>query len=376
MEPDDFTRWQEQHADSNIWAYLGDDFVVIDPDGPGAEEFVQSLSLPGGPVSLSGNKSRHRWFRAESPFKPVRVQMEDGSMLEIRTGRQGMLVPPSVHPDTNKPYQWAESKNPWEIDFPEFPLEPYERIKALQKKPISEIEPGRSEDPATGKLDIKRYLDYYGVGYQIKQLDGQRILYSFSRCLFADQLTTRDNQGDSGIIQGPNGKPGYHCFHSHCTSKTWHDVRQAISGEKPIVQFYRDDTPLAQENLSPAWERAVMSVGELRTMKFPEKRKVLSPWLSEQSIILVAGWRRVGKTWFAVGLVDAITRGAPFGPWQTINPVSCLYIDGETAVQDAQERAHLLELSAEEKSKEQFLVYSDFWGNSLGLPEGSLLSQV
>jgi len=91
---EDFAHWEEQHADSNIWVYLGDDFVVIDPDGPGAEEFVKSLALPGGPVSLSGNKSRHRWFRAASPFKPVRVQMEDGSLLEIRTGRQGMLVPP------------------------------------------------------------------------------------------------------------------------------------------------------------------------------------------------------------------------------------------------------------------------------------------
>ena len=376
VEPDDFARWEEQHADSNIWVYLGDDFVVIDPDGPGAEEFVQSLDLPGGPVSLSGNKSRHRWFGAASPLKPVRVQMEDGSLLEIRTGRQGMVVPPSIHPTTKRPYQWAEGKAPWDIDFPDFPLEHYERIKALQEKPVSGIEPGRSESPATGRLDIKRYLDYYRVAYQIKELDGQRILYAFERCLFADQHTTPDNAGDSGIIQGPDGKPGYHCFHNHCASKTWHDARKSISGDEPIAQLYRDDKSLDKEKISPTWERAVMSVRELRTMKFPEKRKIISPWLSEQSIVLVAGWRGVGKTWFAVGLVDAITRGTPFGPWQTITPVSCLYIDGEMAVQDAQERANLLELSANKEPKEQLLVYSDYWRNSLGLPKGNLLDPV
>jgi hypothetical protein len=369
---DEFHEWAEQYPDANIWTLLVNGFVVLDPDCPEAEEFVQSLKLPKCPTSVSGNRSTHRWFKMAQPIKAIKTSTGGGqTFLELRAGRMGMLAPPSLHPVTQKEYRWLEGHSPWEISFPDFPKDAYIHIQALMQKTTEE-----EQEEMENRLDIKRYLDDYRIGYQIKQLNGERILYALEWCLFADQHTTPDNAGDSGIIQGPDGKPGYHCFHNHCASKTWHDARMAISGNDSVTRFYRNDIPLAEAKATPNWEQAVMSIGDLRTTKFPEKRKIISPWLSEQSIVLVAGWRGVGKTWFAVGLVDAVTRGMPFGPWKTITPVSCLYVDGEMAVQDAQERANLLELSAEQESKEQLLVYSDFWGNSLGLPKANLLNPV
>ncbi len=109
-------------------------------------------------------------------------------------------------------------------------------------------------------------------------------------------------------------------------------------------------------------------------MEFPEKRKILSPWLSEQTIVLTPGWRGIGKTWFALGVSDAITRGVNFGPWGTITPVPVLYVDGEMAIQDIKERVDILAISATEKRKEPLLIFSDFYGNSLGLPKANLLN--
>jgi putative DNA primase/helicase len=109
-------------------------------------------------------------------------------------------------------------------------------------------------------------------------------------------------------------------------------------------------------------------------MDFPEKRKILDPWLSEQTLVLVPGWRGIGKTWFGLGVADAITRGIGFGPWDTITSVPCLYIDGEMAVQDIKERVEALASSTEEKRKEPLLIYSDFYGNSLGIPKANLLN--
>ncbi len=55
---DDFANWKEKYPDANIWAQLGYENVVIDPDGPGAEEFVQSLaSLTGRYQSAAGSLS-------------------------------------------------------------------------------------------------------------------------------------------------------------------------------------------------------------------------------------------------------------------------------------------------------------------------------
>jgi hypothetical protein len=91
-------------------------------------------------------------------------------------------------------------------------------------------------------LDVPKYLDHYGIKYQVKQ-DGQRTIYALDQCLFADQHTTPSVQGDSSIIQGPGGKLGYQCFHNHCVSETWQDARKVISRDAPLGKFLRGQRP-------------------------------------------------------------------------------------------------------------------------------------
>lgn len=230
-----YERWSGEYATSNIWVRL-EDYVVIDPDGPEAEAFVKSLNLPVGPISASSNRSIHRWFRNPSPIKPLKVPIgPNGSYLEVRTGQQGMLVPPSIHPETGKAYHWVEGYSPDDIPFPELPLEIYEKIKALDKRgngngfESSKLAPSLS-------LDVKGYLDHYNVKYHIKQID-EGTLYALDSCLFADQHTTLSKPGDSGIIQGVDGKLTYQCFHNHCREKKWDDARKAISKDDEITHF-------------------------------------------------------------------------------------------------------------------------------------------
>ena len=371
-----YSEWEKKHPDANLWVYLGNSFAVIDPDGPGAEEYVKSLNLPNCPTSISGKKSTHRWFKVSSPIKPLKVSNgEDQTFLELRTGSQGMLVPPSVHPETGKAYEWLKGHSPWDIPFPEFPGEAYERVKALLNKPAPKMEP--ATDGPEGSLDVKKYLDHHGIKYQIK-LDGQRTIYALERCFFADQHTTPSIQGDSSIIQGADGKLGYYCFHNHCSFRTWKDAREAISGNASISEFCHGykapGDNKKQDRTIISLKKAVLDADQIRMMDFPEKRKILSPWLSEQTLVLTPGWRGVGKTWFALGLCDSVTRKTNFGPWETITPVPTLYIDGEMAIQDIRERVDILAISATEKRKEPLLIYSDFYGNSLGFPKANLLN--
>lgn len=250
---DDYEEWEAKYPDANIWVLLGPHFAVLDPDGPGAEEFVRSLNLPDCPISISGNKSVHRWFKVSKPVEPIKARNGDGTFLELRTGRMGMLVPPSIHPKTGKGYAWLQGFSPYQVPFPELPEEAYQKILAL----VSKSEPPKLERPISdnslGSLDVARYLDHHGIKYTIKPWKGATI-YALDKCLFAEHHTTTDQRGDSGIIQGSDGKLAYQCFHNHCAMRTWHDARQAISGDASIAEFCENYVPQAQKAKNPIKE--------------------------------------------------------------------------------------------------------------------------
>lgn len=117
-------------------------------------------------------------------------------------------------------------------------------------------------------------------------------------------------------------------------------------------------------------EDAVVEAGTLVNIKVQEKRTILDPWLTEQSISLVSGWRGVGKTFFCMGLCDAITRGQSFGPWDCNTPVPCLYVEAEMPFPDVKER--IFGLNPSQNRKTPLYIYSDAYASELGLPRANL----
>ena len=132
-----------------------------------------------------------------------------------------------------------------------------------------------------------------------------------------------------------------------------------------------------QENMNEDTTRtisdAILEADEFTRIELAEKRMLVDPWLTEQSIGLISGWRGVGKTGFSMALVEAITRGEPFGPWKVGESVPCLYLEGEMPVQDIQERLRYLRHSSDRKSP--LYVYSDAYANHLGMPRAHLASE-
>jgi putative DNA primase/helicase len=117
----------------------------------------------------------------------------------------------------------------------------------------------------------------------------------------------------------------------------------------------------------------ILSTGDLQKINFPPKKEYINPLIREGQIILISGWRGVGKTWFALSLANANTTGKRFGHWEIINSVPWLYLDGEMAIQDIQQRYRQLNPSGEEKAPLYF--YSEAYANHLGLPRASLVNQ-
>jgi len=120
-------------------------------------------------------------------------------------------------------------------------------------------------------------------------------------------------------------------------------------------------------------EDAVLESAEFAALQLTGKKMLLSPWLSEQTITLISGWRGVGKSWFALSLLESISRGQDFGQWKCENSVPVLYLDGEMCPEDVQERQAALYFAQDRRSP--LYILSDAYCNQLGLPRANLLSE-
>jgi Bifunctional DNA primase/polymerase, N-terminal/AAA domain/Primase C terminal 1 (PriCT-1) len=92
--------------------------AVVEPDTYEAHERLESLfggRLPMVPTAKTGNRSQHLYFL-------------DGGQgnaaiggLELRAGGQQCALPPSVHPETGRPYTWVDGREPWTLELGPLP---------------------------------------------------------------------------------------------------------------------------------------------------------------------------------------------------------------------------------------------------------------
>ena len=127
-----------------------------------------------------------------------------------------------------------------------------------------------------------------------------------------------------------------------------------------------------EEEEQPKYDltKTILPAGEFLKLETPEKKTILSPWLKEKQIILISGWRGVGKTWLGLSLLDSITRNQSFGSWKIETPVNCLYLDAEMVKQDLDERLLILNPTGERQS--QLSIYSSELASTLGEPSPCL----
>jgi hypothetical protein len=117
----------------------------------------------------------------------------------------------------------------------------------------------------------------------------------------------------------------------------------------------------------------ILSANQFYQLDIPERQELLFPWLKEDSINLASGWRGSGKTWLALGVLDAVSRGEPFGPWECKKSVPCLFLDGEMTVSDDHERIENLKLYTDRSNP--LYIYSDALANQMGLPRAHLANE-
>jgi hypothetical protein len=106
-----------------------------------------------------------------------------------------------------------------------------------------------------------------------------------------------------------------------------HRMLTDINPPKPKFDNYKD-----------LLRRSILCEKEFMTAPIEPRPFIMEPWLKTKMIVLISASRGVGKTWFALSLALAITRGTSIGPWKTTTPLPCLYVDGEMVSDDLQGR--------------------------------------
>jgi hypothetical protein len=87
----------------------------------------------------------------------------------------------------------------------------------------------------------------------------------------------------------------------------------------------------------------IVPADALIAMELPKREYIIEPFLPAASLIMIYAIRGLGKTWFALSLAIAITRGESFLGYAVQRPWRVLYIDGEMTMSDLQDRIRKLE---------------------------------
>lgn len=155
----DIDRWLKENPRGNVALRLPRDVLGIDVDAydgklgaaslRAAEERFGPLPATWRTTSRDDGVSGIRLFRVPEGMKwPNTV----GAGIEtIHRGHRYIVAPPSIHPDTGKPYLWVDPSGNGSFSFPRpsaLPFLPDEWIKGLTGGELSDGPVARSEPPS------------------------------------------------------------------------------------------------------------------------------------------------------------------------------------------------------------------------------------
>lgn len=145
---------------------------------------------------------------------------------------------------------------------------------------------------------------------------------------------------------------------------------ERLSGLMAEAKEYQEEAP--EVKAGPTLIDGIIGAEDFARLDLPAPTTYLDPIVTGRKIILISGYRGVGKTWAGLSIADSITRGIAWGPWEAVTPAACFYLDGEMACQDIQARIRGLNPAGERRAP--LLLYSDAYASTLGLPRASILN--
>lgn len=194
----------------------------------------------------------------------------------------------------------------------------------------------------TRKLDVPAYCRKYGQQIvKIKQI-GSSTLYCLKKCIFDSSHVK-----DAAIGQTSEGKLFYHCFHSSCKGRKWHEARQIISGNEPLFEkrnrFTLIESNPIKSNPKPEKHPWSYVTHDEIFLKKPESKPIIDGLLYEDEPIIIYSEGGVGKSLLTQDIAMHLAAGKPdlWGKFSIPKYRTTLFIQSENSWAAINQRTHM-----------------------------------
>jgi hypothetical protein len=109
---------------AGIGVRLGNGLVCVDFDDD-EHALILSDIFPPSPVNKRGQTAWSAFYRTERAVPNENFYAADGKLvLQILANRKQTVLPPTIHEDTGKPYEWVNGRSLFDTPLSELPLLP------------------------------------------------------------------------------------------------------------------------------------------------------------------------------------------------------------------------------------------------------------
>jgi KaiC/GvpD/RAD55 family RecA-like ATPase len=289
-----WSRWGERF---NLGIVLGSSgLAVVEPDIPEAEAELRELlggELPKPPTAQSGGRSLHLYFRDGGQGNASR------GGLELRAGGQMVVAPPSVHPETGRPYRWLEGREPWALPLAPIPEAVLAHFAGALNGERAAVEP---------------------VAEEIHQPGRHKALLSLAGSMRRRGMVAEEIAVALLAVNASRCKPPL-------------PEREVVELAADVARRYEPARDVEQERAEREAERLLAGVGRNRgqngaggsapALIVPladylagaedEAAWIVDHLVGRGALSLVAGLPKVGKSTFVYGMLGAITASANGG---------------------------------------------------------------
>ncbi len=154
--PEEQNQWIRNHATCGISVCCGQQSKLtaldldLDINDPVQNEIYDSIKhlLPDSPVKRKGKKGHiafFKWNGEKSISLKISKNSKELTALEVFGDGKQVILPPSIHPETRKPYNWIGTKTLLEIDVDQLPTLDMNNIKEIEKILLGLSEKGGSK---------------------------------------------------------------------------------------------------------------------------------------------------------------------------------------------------------------------------------------
>ena len=251
--------WAGDYAGANIGARVPAGMIVVDTDPrkDGIREWDQLVAEHGLPNTLTvasgrGDGGLHRYFWHPGG-KVTHTRLPEG--VDLKTHGGYCVVPPSIHPDSGKPYTWVDAGMPadlppWLLDL----IRVVEKPRQATGPRKSSFEPGTSlADQFSASTTWPQILEPHGLLCASPDGDEDGAVWLHPKATSKCSATVRNgclfvystNGGlpvtEAGSPQGLTRFRAYaHLDHGGNLSRAW----EALGGKRPGTSSAWDPTDL------------------------------------------------------------------------------------------------------------------------------------